>query len=103
MQPWEAQRIRTTFKQSSPLLLAYFKDFLRGRESLRSGGGGEEALRSFKLLFFFLIPNLLSLVNPNVITAITLQAVQLHSYLGQGVNFGPCFAGFTNKVNSSVA
>lgn len=102
MQPREAQHIRTTFKQSNPLLLAYFKDFLRGRESLRSGGGGEEALRSFKLLFF-LIPNLLSLVNPNVITAITLQAVQLHSYLGQGVNFGPCFEGFTNKVNSSVA
>lgn len=50
VQPREAQRIRTAFKQSSPLLLAYFKDFLRGRESLRSGGGGGEGGRGIKIV-----------------------------------------------------
>lgn len=91
-----------TFKQTCLCFLAYFKDFLRGRERVIKKEGREER-HSDCLNCFFLIPNCLSLVNPNFITYIAFQAVQLHSYLEQRMNFGQYSEGFTNKVNSSVA
>lgn len=91
-----------TFKQTSLFFLAYFKDFLRGRERVIKKKGREEK-HSDCLNCFFLIPNCLSLVNPNFITCIAFRAAQLHSYLEQRMNFGQYFEGFTNKVNSSVA